>query len=366
VTLDRLRRFAAAQSLFAPTTLARAIRRLSFVQADPIRAPARAQDLMLRHRVADYRSGDLERRYAELDVHEDYFINYGFVAGSLQALMHPRSDSAVPADSGGPWKRGQRKRAQLVHDFIRERGEVHPREVADHFSMGTEKNYWGGSSNATTRLLEAMHYRGFLRIVRREAGIRIFSVHAHGPEPANAAERSARIDALVDAAVRLYAPLPGASLSFLVRRLRSAVPQWRGELTAALTRARHRLDQANVDGVDWFWPAGAERTDRDSGDAVRLLSPFDPIVWDRSRFELLWGWAYRFEAYTPARKRRLGYYALPMVWRDRVIGWGNISVKDEELQAELGYVGLSPRDRVFKRELAAELDRVRGFLGLET
>ena len=48
--------------------------------------------------------------------------------------------------------------------------------------------------------------------------------------------------------------------------------------------------------------------------------PFDPVVHDRTRFELLWGWTYRFEAYTPAPKRKRGYYALPLLWRDRAIG----------------------------------------------
>ena len=57
VTLEHLRRYAIARSLFRPTTLGRAIRKLGFVQADPIRAPARAQDLTLRHRVAGYRAG---------------------------------------------------------------------------------------------------------------------------------------------------------------------------------------------------------------------------------------------------------------------------------------------------------------------
>ena len=59
VTLDDLRRFAVTRSLFAPTTLKRAVQKLGFVQADPIRAPARAQDLTLRHRVRNYRAGDL-------------------------------------------------------------------------------------------------------------------------------------------------------------------------------------------------------------------------------------------------------------------------------------------------------------------
>jgi len=68
VTLDDLRRFAIGRSLFAPTTLARAIEKMAFVQADPIRSPARAQDLMLRHRVKNYCAGDLERRYESLGV----------------------------------------------------------------------------------------------------------------------------------------------------------------------------------------------------------------------------------------------------------------------------------------------------------
>ena len=66
LSLDDLRRYAVDRSLFSPTTLKRAIDRLGFVQADPIRAPARAQDLTLRHRVDGYRAGDLERRYAAL------------------------------------------------------------------------------------------------------------------------------------------------------------------------------------------------------------------------------------------------------------------------------------------------------------
>ena len=111
ITLDDLRRFTVARNFFTPTTLKRALHRMGFVQADPIRAPARAQDLILRHRVKNYHAGDLERRYATLDIEEDFFVIYGFVTRSLQALMHPRSDSRVPADDvGRPWPTGQRKK----------------------------------------------------------------------------------------------------------------------------------------------------------------------------------------------------------------------------------------------------------------
>src|ERR1700716_4354314 len=108
ITLDDLRRFTVAHSLFKPTTLKRALHKLGFVQADPIRAPARAQDLTLRHRVKDYRAGDLERRYTKLDIEEDFFINYGFVTRSLQALMHPRSDNCV-GQGQPPWPPARRK-----------------------------------------------------------------------------------------------------------------------------------------------------------------------------------------------------------------------------------------------------------------
>ncbi len=364
ITLDDLRRFAVARSLFAPTTLKRALDRLGFVQADPIRAPARAQDLMLRHRVKNYRAGDLERRYAKLGIAEDFFINYGFVTSSLQALMHPRSEADVPAAGIQPWPAARRKQAQLLLDFVHERGSVHPREVDDYFSHGTVTNYWGGSSNATTHLLDAMHYRGLLRVARREGGIRIYATHQHGPPPADAVECRARLDALADAAVHIYAPMPAASLSFLLRRLRYAAPQWQCEVKGAFERAKQRLSHARVDAIDWYWPADERLPGRAPRDAVRLLAPFDPVVWDRDRFELLWGWVYRFEAYTPPPKRKRGYYALPLLWRDRVIGWGNLSVNNGDLASELGYVESPPRDRAFKRELDAELDRVRAFLGL--
>ncbi len=364
ITLDHLRRYAVARSLFKPTTLKAAFQRLGFVQADPIRSPARAQDLILRHRAKDYHAGDLERLYPKLEIEEDFFLAYGFMTKSLQALMHPRSDVDVPAEGPRTWSAARKKLAQLVLEFVRERGEVHPRDVDAHFSHGSVRNYWGGLSSATTHLLAAMHYRGMLRIVRRESGIRIYAIHEHGPAPADAAERRARIDALVDAAVHIYAPLPSGCLADLIRRLRFAVPQWQGTLKEALQRAKQRLAHARIDGVDWYWPSQENAARCELQDTVRLLTPFDPVVWDRDRFEMLWGWPYRFEAYVPALKRRLGYYALPLLYGDRVIGWGNLRVEGKQLKSDFGYVMHRPRDRFFKRELDAELERIKAFLAV--
>jgi len=364
ITLDHLRRYAVARSLFKPTTLKSAFDRLGFVQADPIRSPARAQDLILRHRAKDYHAGDLERLYPKLEIEEDFFVVYGFMTQSLQALMHPRSDVDVPAEGPRAWPTARKKLAQLVFEFVRERGEVHPREVDDHFAHGSVRNYWGGLSNATTHLLAAMHYRGMLRVVRCENGIRIYALHEHGPVPADPAERRSRIDRLVDAAVHIYAPLPGSCLGDLIRRLRFAVPQWRAELKEAFQKAKQRLEYLRVAGVDWYWPLQENPAQCALQDTVRLLTPFDPVVWDRDRFEIFWGWQYRFEAYVPAAKRQLGYYALPLLYGDQVIGWGNLRVRNGQLESDFGYVAHRPRDRVFKRELDGELERIKTFLGV--
>ena len=126
---------------------------------------------------------------------------------------------------------------------------------------------------------------------------------------------------------------------------------------------QNRLMAATVDGMEYILlPANDADLVEHSG--VKFLAPFDPVVWDRKRFEHLWGWPYRFEAYTPAAKRLRGYYAMPLLWQHAVIGWVNISAK-QGLQVEPGYVGKLPASKQFKHQFEAEVERVRIFLKLE-
>jgi uncharacterized protein YcaQ len=357
ITLDDLRRHAVARTLFAPTTLARAIERLGFVQADPIRMPARAQDLTLRHRVGGYLAGDLERRYPELPIEEDCLVNYGFLPRATLALMHPRV-------ARRRWDAATKRRAADVLAFIREQGPTHPRDVELHFAHGRVRNYWGGSSNATTHLLDGMHYRGLLRVARRDSGTRVYEVAAHPQGDDSPAGRARRAAALLDLVVAKYAPLPASSLVYLVRLLGYGAPQLGAHTRKALELARKQLCSARIDGITWYWPMGENPASRRHApdDRVRLLAPFDPLAWDRTRFELLWGWRYRFEAYTPAARRTLGYYALPLLWGDRVVGWANFA--GAALAPQLGYAGGgAPNDSAFRRELDSELERMRRFLG---
>ncbi len=234
-TLDDLRRHAVARTLFTPTTLPQAITRLGFVQADPIRAPARAQDLTLRHRVRDYHAGDLERRYPRLAVEEDFFVNYGFLPRATQQLMHPRTART-------PWPKTRWAQAHAVLEFVRARGVVHPREVDAAFDHGTTRNWFGGNSRASTQLLDGMHYRGLLRVAGRDGGVRLYAARAAH----DATDPAAALDALVDLILRKYAPLPLRSFSELVSHLRAATPQWADQRAAALARAKERLPQAVV------------------------------------------------------------------------------------------------------------------------
>lgn len=353
MTIGSLRRFAISRSLFPETTLPRALERMGFVQADPIRAPARAQDLTLRHRVKGHRAGDLERRYADLAIEEDFFVNYGFLPRRHLSLMLPRP-------SWRTWDATRRRRAKKLIALLEEHGELHPRQAEAALGLGRVTNYWGGSSNATTSLLDDLQYRGLVRVARRESGVRVYALRAVEPIDAS---RAARTDALLDIAVSLYAPMDSRSLGALASRIRWGAPHLSSEIGPAVARAKKRLARETGDGAEWYWPEGEPLLADEAPERVRLLAPFDPVVWDRRRFHAFFGWEYRFEAYTPAKKRKLGYYALPLLWRDGVIGWANVAANGD---AALGWVsGRAPRERAFARELDAELARVRAFLAAD-
>jgi uncharacterized protein YcaQ len=137
--------------------------------------------------VRGYRAGDLERRYPELAIEEDFFVNYGFLPRGILELLHPRT--SLPR-----WSRKRAAQAATVLEFVRERGVAHPRDVDAEFAHGRARNWFGGSSRASTQLPDAMHYREVLRVARRESGTRLYAVR----EPsASAVDRDAALDALV-------------------------------------------------------------------------------------------------------------------------------------------------------------------------
>lgn len=353
----QLRRQVIARSLFAPSRLAAAVARLGFVQADPIRSPARAQDLILRHRVVGYRAGDLDRDYPTLGLDEDYLYAYGFATPATRRLLHPGA-AEPPAGL-----------TREVLAYVRATGSVHPREVDLHFAAGAERNAWGGQSRATTRALERLRAFGLLRVVRREAGVRVYGAVEDGVRmAASDLALDERLRGLVQLLVAIFAPLPEDALRRVLRyvpHIRRHVPAPAMRQTLASMARAGELLTSVVDGELWTWPADAEPAAAVAVPrAVRLLAPFDPVVWDRARFERLWGWAYRFEAYTPAAQRARGYYALPVLWGDTMVGWANVSrpAPGASLDVSVGFAGERPRGPGFTRALDAEIARLEIFL----
>lgn len=341
-------------------SLQAALNAQGFVQADPIRAPARAQDLTLMQRVRGYRAGNLERLYPTLDAEEDMLPNYGFVTRRVQALLHPRE----PGES-----RVEREHPDLlaeVRALVGERAEVHPREVAAAVGRGRVVNAWGGQSAATTRALDALHRRGEVRVTRRIGGVRLY-----GPAPHLTALRESplptpeRVRGAVHLLASLYGPLPEASLGYLVSLARFGLPHLYGELRTAYRAAvREELAGTRVDGLRYVWPAAWDAGALPTPRGVRIVGPFDPLVWDRRRFSHLHGWTYRFEAYTPPAGRQFGYYALPIFQAERAAGWANLKVEGSELRADLGWIPGVRETAVLRRSVEAELERYRMFLNL--
>ncbi|WP_339095346.1 crosslink repair DNA glycosylase YcaQ family protein [Deinococcus sp. VB142] len=353
-------RSAAFRTLAPQPDLQTALNALGFVQADPIRAPARAQDLTLMQRVAGYQAGDLERRYPTLDAEEDMLPNYGFFPRETQKLLHPREVGLTRIEREHP------ELLDEVRSLLLEREELHPREADALVGRGRVGNAWGGQSSATTRALDALHYRGEARVTRRVSGVRLYGPALH---LAALRERplpdAKRLRGAVHLLAALYGPLPEASLRGLVNLSRYGFPHLHGELKAAFGRAvREELASAKVEGVRYVWPAEWTLEDAAPPKGVRIVGPFDPLVWDRRRFEHLHGWAYKLEAYTPAEKRQFGYYALPIFNGEKAVGWANLKVEGGELKAKCQFVSGVRQTKALTGGVEGELARYRAFLGL--
>lgn len=352
-TLKKLRRQAIGQTLFQEHSLASALNRLRYVQADPIRAPARSQDLVLRHRVLGYRVGDLDEHYPSLSIEEDVLHNYGFLTPELQAHVHPRKPRSCkePKDID---------LYEAVYGFVVQNGPTHPKTVAQQLGSHRVESGWGSMSAATTRMLENLHFEGRLRVAKRVNGIKVFEAST---PPAQVERPEWKAQRLVETLVSLYGPISSRSLKALVRMLNYGAPHLKSELKRAFENGEGHATET-WDGQTYVYPQSDTTEIPDA--KVRFLSPFDPIVWDRFRFQQLWDWTYRLEAYIPADKRRLGYYALPILWEDDVVGCVNIRVEGKTLGYDTHYPNKPERllGKTYQTAFLEELDALAHFLRL--
>ncbi len=305
----------------------------------------------------DYRAGDLERRYPTLGLEEAYLHAYGFATPTVHAMLLPRHDPEFP--DGRYLPSGL---AAEVLAFVRDLGPTHPAALADRFGREQELNGWGGMSKATTRALHRLLHHGRLRVVHRAGSVRVYEARAAPEETRSRTERAEHLTLLV---ARILAPVSMQTLSATMAPVARSIlgPGVRSSAIHDLLRSG-ALQAEEADGIRYIRPADLPF----SGQVrrrVRFLAPFDPLVWDRRRFEHFWDWSYRFEAYTPPPKRRFGYYAMPLLWDDAVIGWVNVDRRGQTVDVRAGFVAGRPSSTAFRTAFDAEVARMEDFLWAE-
>lgn len=361
VSREAARRFLAIRHLLAPPralpaepeSVLRVVERLGSLQFDPLEVAGRNHDLVLLSRIAGYR-----RSWTD-----------GWLYGSDRRLYetYNKGLSIVPT-AELPWFRLTWDRnherlsgpgeafvthAELVDELltrIREGGELAPREVGPREAIAW---YWR-PTNQVRAILEGLAEAGILGIRRREGNLRVYDlVERLFPEGLLAErhpEREQRKHRLLSRyrGGGLLGTGGQSELWYGTGRTAAERAELRRELEAdgaivpveveglkgqrfVVAAELPLLDQAEAE-VAAGWPGGGP----DPGAA--FLAPLDPLVWDRDLLRRLFDFDYIWEVYVPARKRRWGYYVLPILYGDRLVG--RIEPRIERRSRTLDVVGL--------------------------
>jgi len=286
-----------------PTELLGVVDRLAFLQLDPTAAVAPSADLVLWTRLgAGYRPEQLRRA---LDVDRTLFELHACVRPMADLrLFRARMQQAPEYLRTREWLAANRSFAADVLARLRDDGPLLSKEIPDTAAVPWASTGWTGNRNVT-QMLEVLAGRGEVAISGRRGKQRLWDL----------AERVYPVDVEV-------VPLEEAQRGRDRRRLR------------ALGIARARTDQSSVEandvgeageaavveGVPGEWRVDPDQLGRPFTGRAALLSPFDRLVHDRRRALELFGFEYTLEMYKPASARRWGYFALPVLHHDRLVG----------------------------------------------
>ena len=284
VALAEARRIAVRAQLLdgSSTDVLATTRRLGFLQMDPISTVAPPQYLVLWSRLGRYDRAELDRLLWE----ERKLFEWN-------AFIWPIEDlPLIRARMKEPW--GQLKWQRWAKEFLKEqsglrryvlreleqRGPLLSRELEHHAARADERTVWWGTRAHLTWMLELLSRRGRIAVAGRRNGQRLW-----------------------DLAERWY-------------------PETE---TLPIAEARRLLDEKRFRALGVRLEKGRlvahpEAVDGRVGTRVTFLSPFDRLVHDRDRAEALWDFIYRLEMYVPKAKREYGYYVLPILRGDRIIG----------------------------------------------
>jgi hypothetical protein len=347
-------------------TFTRTLTRTAVLQIDSVNVLQRAHYMPLFSRMGPY---DVELLRRASEVRPRRIVEYwAHVAAFMPVDLWPHMQHRMRAyrEEGHAWV-GLPERRELIASLvaaITERGPATARDLDE--GLPRTREHWGWNWSETKRTLEYLFVAGDLAVAGRNQHFeRLYDLPARvlpspvlaTPEPSieEASRTLVRRAAIAhgvatEGCLRDYFRMP---LALVKPAVRSLVED--GELLPVRIEGWDRPAYLHRDAV---LPRKV--------DARALLSPFDPVVWERSRTEHLFGFRYRIEIYTPAHKRVHGYYVLPFLLRDRLVA--RVDLKADRRAGVLQVLGSfsepgAPADTA--DELAAELVALAGWLGLQ-
>jgi uncharacterized protein YcaQ len=351
LTKTQARRIAVrAQLLDAPrpTSLLAVVRRLTFLQIDPTAAVAPSADLVVWSRLgSSYRPEHLKQALEE----ERTLFEF-------EALIRPMDDVGLYlAGAGGrrahekvqAWLRENDRFRRDILRLLERSGPLASRDVPDTCVVPWASSGWTNNRNVT-QMLEFMQSRGEVAIAGREGRERLWDL----PERVYPAD--VEVPPFEEAErLKNERRLAGLGIARAKARVMPMEPIHVGEAG----------EPAVVEGAKGEWRVDPRYLDDGFEGRTALLSPFDRLVHDRVRTEELFGFEYTLEMYKPAAKRRWGYFALPILHGDRLVGKLDATA---DRKASVLRVHAIHEDVTFSRALRSavrkEIDDLAGWLGL--
>jgi uncharacterized protein len=350
LTKEQARRIAVrAQLLDAsrPTELLGVVRQLTLLQIDPTAAIAPSADLVAWSRLgSSYQPAHLRQALDDRALFEH------------DALVRPMGDLGLVLAEAADWPTYERSRAWLrdndrfrkdILKLLDGSGPLASREIPDTCVVPWASTGWTNSRNVT-QMLEFLMMRGEIAIAGRVGRERLWDL----------AERVYPTDVVVrpvDEARRIRNERRLASLG-IARAKRPAQPLEPVDVGEA-------GEPAVVEGTNGEWRVDPSALGAEFEGRTALLSPFDRLVYDRVRAQELFDFEYSLEMYKPAAKRRWGYFALPVLYEDRLVGKVDAAA---DRKASVRHVHAIHEDVRFTRALTkavqAELEELASWLGL--